>query len=67
MLTDVIYDMKVFLFILLIVYFAFGEAFLRLTEYDKNYEFLPNYATSLLLSYEISLGLADPEGFENLS
>ena len=32
MLTDVIYDMKIFLMILLIVYIAFAEAFLRISE-----------------------------------
>lgn len=32
MLTDVIYGMRVFLLILLFVYFGFGEAFLRIAE-----------------------------------
>lgn len=36
MLTDVIYDMRVFLLILLIVYFGFGEAFLRISESNED-------------------------------
>lgn len=40
-LTDVIFDMKIFLLILFIVYFGFGEAFLRLSETsEEDYQFL---------------------------
>jgi hypothetical protein len=32
MLIQVIYDIRTFLFVLIIVYIAFGEAFLRISE-----------------------------------
>jgi hypothetical protein len=32
MLTDVMFDMRIFMLILTLVYFAFGEAFLRISE-----------------------------------
>lgn len=41
-LTDVCYDMKVFLLILFIVYFGFGEAFLRISE-KSDEGFIENY------------------------
>lgn len=56
-LTDVIYDMKVFLFILFIVYFGFGEAFLRLSEKsDPEMQFIDNYAYAWVYSFRLSIG-----------
>lgn len=55
-LTDVIYDMKVFLLILFIVYFGFGEAFLRLSENSGDSAFLQNYAYAWVFSFRLSVG-----------
>jgi hypothetical protein len=45
MLTDVVYDIRIFLLILLIMYFGFGEAFLRIAEQSEMEEgqFVGNY------------------------
>jgi hypothetical protein len=56
-LTDVIYDMKVFLLILFIVYFGFGEAFLRLSEKsDPETQFIMNYAYCWVYAFRLSVG-----------
>jgi len=56
-LTDVIYDMKVFLLILFIVYFGFGEAFLRLSEKsDPEAQFIMNYAYCWVYAFRLSVG-----------
>ncbi|CDW75557.1 wd-40 repeat protein [Stylonychia lemnae] len=56
-LTDVIYDMKVFLLILFIVYFGFGEAFLRLSEKsDPEMQFIQNYAYCWVYAFRLSIG-----------
>jgi hypothetical protein len=48
MLTTVLWDIRIFLLIIIIVYFGFGEAFLRISEMsDSNGQFLLSYADSL--------------------
>jgi len=57
MLSNVIWDMKVFLLILFLVYFGFGEAFLRLSENsDPEASFILNYAYCWVYAYRLSLG-----------
>lgn len=49
--------MKVFLFILFIVYFGFGEAFLRLSEKsDPEAQFIENYAMAWVYAFRLSVG-----------
>ena len=64
-LTDVIYDMKVFLFILFIVYFGFGEAFLRLSEKSGESMWIKNYAMSWVYSFRLSVGDNDTDTFDD--
>jgi hypothetical protein len=74
MLSVVVWDMKVFLIILFIIYFAFGEAFLRLSEAsevntpedaEESYGFIKNYADCWVYAYRLSLGDSDTENFFN--
>ena len=52
-----IYSVKVFLLVLLIMYLGFGEAFLRLSEGSNNEsQFIDNYANAILYSFRLSLG-----------
>ena len=57
MITVVIWDMKIFLLILFLMYFGFGEAFLRLSENsDEEAQFIINYAYAWVYAYRLSLG-----------
>ncbi len=64
MLSNVLWDMKIFLFILTIVIIAFGEAFLRLSHPTTNIKdldnesepLLPNYAAALFFAFGLTLG-----------
>lgn len=64
MLSTVVYDMRIFLFILLIVYMGFGEAFLRLSENSENAHFIQNYAYSIVYSFRLSIGDTDTDSFD---
>ena len=63
MLSTVIYDIRVFLFILIIVYVGFGEAFLRISEASGEGDFLPNYAYAIIYSMRISIGDNDTDAY----
>jgi len=66
MLNTVIYDMKIFLFILIIMYLGFGEAFLRLSEgSDPESKFIPDYPHAILYSFRLSLGDMATDTFDN--
>lgn len=58
MLTDVVYDIRIFLLILLIMYFGFGEAFLRIAEQStsEDGQFVGNYIQAIVFAYFGSLG-----------
>lgn len=63
-MSQVVWDMKVFLCIFLIVNVGFGEAFLRLSEMREESSFIPNYAYSMIYSFRLSLGDTDTDAFE---
>lgn len=66
MLNTVIWDMKVFLLILLIIYLGFGEAFLRLSEGStSDAAFINDYGHSMLYSFRMSLGDFSTDTFDN--
>lgn len=66
MLNTVIWDMKVFLLILLIIYLGFGEAFLRLSEgSSEDAAFLADYGHAMIYSFRLSIGDNDTETFDN--
>jgi hypothetical protein len=57
MLNQVLFDMKIFLLILIIMYLGFGEAFLRLSEgSEPDQQFIESYPHALLYSFRLSLG-----------
>jgi hypothetical protein len=61
-LTDVCYDMKIFLLMLFIVYFGFGEAFLRISEKsDEEAMFIENYPMAWVRSFsgDLDTGVFD--------
>lgn len=64
MLTTVIWEMKIFLIILFLIYFAFGEAFLRVSEAsDPEAAFITNYAMAWVYAYRLSIGDGDTSTF----
>ena len=66
MLTDVVWDMKIFLFILAIVYLAFSESFMRLSETsDEEAQFTGNYANSFVYTFRLSLGDTNTDTFND--
>jgi hypothetical protein len=57
MLNTVVYDMRIFLLILLIIYMAFGEAFLRLSEgSSEEAAWIPDYGHAMIYAFRLSLG-----------
>ena len=65
MLNTVLYDMKVFLLILIIMYLGFGEAFLRLSEAsDPESKFITDYQHAILYSFRLSLGDMSTDTFD---
>lgn len=57
MISNVVWDMKIFLLILFLMYFAFGEAFLRLSESsDPEVSFIKNYAMAWVYAFRLSMG-----------
>ncbi len=58
MLAEVLSAMRVFLLILGIVFIAFGEAFLRISEKSGDQAFILNYADAFV--YAFRLGVGDP-------
>ena len=66
MLTEVIYGMRIFLLILLVVYFGFGEAFLRLSEMSgEEAGFIKNYPQAIIYAYRMSLGDIGSDMYNN--
>jgi len=67
MLQMVIWDIKIFLLILALVYFAFGEAFLRISEASSlnnpDAGFILNYADAWRYSFTISLAAGDTSNY----
>ena len=58
-LKDVFYDMRVFLLVLLFIYFGFGEAFKRISEQsnaDATFIHQNNYALAIVYTLRLSLG-----------
>jgi hypothetical protein len=64
MLTDVCWDIKVFLFILLLVELGFSEAFLRISETSEKGVWMANYADTLAYTFYLSLGNIILEGYD---
>jgi hypothetical protein len=66
MLNTMIYSVKVFLLVLLIIYLGFGEAFLRLSEgsTDKA-QFIDDYPHAILYSFRLSLGDMQTDTFDD--
>ncbi len=66
MLNTVIYDMKIFLLILIIMYLGFGEAFLRLSEgSNEDGKFIESYPHAILYSFRLSLGDMSTDTFDS--
>ncbi len=65
-LLGVFVELKVFLFILSILYMGFGEAFLRISEanYEKN-RYLRNFIEAFLYLYKLSMGEFDTDPYDN--
>ena len=63
MLTDVCWDIKVFLFIFFLVVIAFSEAFLRIIETSEKGIWTANYADTLAYTFYLSLGNILLEGY----
>ena len=65
-LTDVVYEMKVFIFFLFTVYLGFGEAFLRFSEASQeDSQFVGDYASAFVYTFRLSMGDNDTTGFSN--
>ena len=66
MLGTVIWDIRIFLFVLLIVYLGFGEAFLRLSQNSSEKGgFITNYADSIVYSFRLSIGDTSVDNFND--
>lgn len=67
MLSTVIWEIRTFLLVLMIVYLGFGEAFLRLSQNntdDDKLQYLPNYAFGLVYVFRLSIGDTDTDNFD---
>jgi hypothetical protein len=65
MLRDIIYDIRIFIVILGIVFLGFGEAFYRLSQStDPADAWIDNYALGTAYSFLMSIGSNDSESFE---
>jgi hypothetical protein len=65
MLSTVIWEIRTFLLVLLIVYLGFGEAFLRLSQNSPDAPYVPNYAYSLVYAFRLSIGDTDTDKFDD--
>eukprot|EP00347_Sterkiella_histriomuscorum_P010355 403376619 len=70
MISNVVWDMKIFLLILFLMYFGFGEAFLRLSEASAGQDdegneisFIKNYAMCWVYAYRLSMGDGSTDTF----
>ena len=67
MINTVLWDMRVFLFILFIIYFSFGEAFLRISEASTpESSFIINYGHALVYTFRLSLGDTSTDTFNDV-
>jgi len=65
MLSDVIYDIRLFIVVIAIVFLGFGDAFFRLSQYaDPDNAWLENYALGTAYAFLMSIGSNDPSAFE---
>jgi hypothetical protein len=66
MLSTVVWEIRTFLLVLMIVYLGFGEAFLRLSQNSKDEsQYLPNYAYSIVYAFRLSIGDTDTDNFNS--
>lgn len=65
MLTEVMAAMRVFLLILAIVFIAFGEAFLRISEKSGDNAFIKNYADAFVYAFRLGVGDAFSDPFND--
>ena len=64
-MLDTLYDVRIYLFLLAIANFAFGEAFLRLSENSEGEgKFVHNYAIAWVYSFMVSRALLEPDGYK---
>jgi|LauGreDrversion4_2_1035121.scaffolds.fasta_scaffold366267_3 hypothetical protein len=65
MLNTMIYSVRTFLLVLLIMYLGFGEAFLRLSEGSDKNSFIEGYPHAILYSFRLSLGDMQTDSFDD--
>ena len=65
MLTEVCWDIKIFLFILLLIELGFSEAFLRISETSERGAWMDNYADMLAYTWMLSLGNIILDGYDD--
>jgi hypothetical protein len=64
MLSTVIWQIRTFLLVLMIVYMGFGEAFLRLSQNsDATSSFVSDYADSFVYAFRLSIGDTQTDNF----
>lgn len=65
MLSDVIYDIRLFIVVISIVFLGFGDAFYRLSQYTSpDSAWLGNYALGTAYAFLMSIGSNDPSAFD---
>ncbi|CDW76646.1 UNKNOWN [Stylonychia lemnae] len=68
MIVEVIYDMGIFLFVLLITVAAFGDSFLRISWGNEvENQFTPSFVYAILFAYSMILGGYDTEAFGDVA
>ncbi len=66
MLNTMIYRVKIFLLVLLIMYLGFGEAFMRLSEGStEKGRFIESYTHAIIYSFRLSLGDMSTDTFDD--
>jgi Ion transport protein len=66
MLSTVIWDIRTFLLVLGIVYFGFGEAFLRLSQNsDPKSQWVSDYAYAFVYTFRLSIGDTDTDNYSS--
>ena len=64
MIVEVIYDMGIFLFVLLITVAAFGDSFLKISKgNDEENQFTSSFVYAILYAYSMILGGYDTTAF----
>lgn len=63
-IVEVIFDMGIFLFVLLVVITAFGDSFLKISNgNDDENKFIEDFLDSILFTYTMNLGDYDRTAF----